>query len=69
MQPPNPLVSAWVMVACTGAQIGLSIDAQLHGVHSTCGTDHPDRLRHRFDVVVKSSLAPSSCAKVLSGEL
>ena len=69
MQPPNPLVSAWVMVACTGAQIGLSIDAQLHGVHSTCGTDHPGRLRHRFDVVVKSFLAASSCAKVLSGEL
>ena len=40
MQPPNPLVSAWVMVTCTGAQIGLSFDAQLHGVHSTCSPDH-----------------------------
>ena len=68
MQPPNPLVSVWVMMACTGAQEGLSYDAQLHGVHSTCGTDHPDRLRHRFDVAMKSCLAASSCAKVLSGE-
>ena len=68
MQPPNPLVSVWVMVACTGAQVGLSIDAQLHGAHSTCSTDHPDRLRYRFDVVMKSCLAASSFAKVLSGE-
>ena len=69
MQPPNPLVSAWVMVACTGAHIGLDIAAQLHGVHSTYSRDHPDHLRHRFDDFQKSSPSTSSCAKWSAGEL
>ena len=69
MQPPNPLVSAWVMVACTGAHTGLSFAAQLHGVHSTCSTDHPDHLRHRFDDFQKSCASTRSCAKWSAGEL
>ena len=69
MQPPNPLVSVWVMVACTGAQTGLSFDAQLHGVHSTYSSDHPDHLRRRFDDFQKSCPSTSSCAEWSAGEL